>query len=548
MTRLAKPELWVLHRMNEMEFAEMIERHIDYYVEDENGNRRSVHLPMQFVRHYLQRQNDDVLPTAVAISQAPLVLADGNLLAPDGLDRERGIIFIIPKDLRAVVPAAKDCTQERVRAAMDFLCDEWLCDVATDYTGKCTIIAAALTVIERSLLPERPAFFVTAGRRGGGKTTTILMLLIGVTGIWPSVSAFVDQRRRAAQGPTQPIHDQHALHPVGQHRPRHADIVPAHREELHQRILCRSQARRVAKWSRTAASTIHFFTGNNVGPRGDLASRSLHIRLDVDRADPENRTFQHPDPIGWTENHRAEILARALHHPARQPATQGAARCAEAKTRFKMWWRLVGSAVENAAELAGQELDFQKLFVAQEEDDEDSASLADVLEVLVAAYPGEFLAKDVAELVNTSRISGNHEEKSNKKLVRDFLLPGATDDHLFSTKSIGRRLKPHLDNVVQADDGGMLVLRKREGGKGAVFYRVDKTASATRAGEPDHQEVVDVPTTPKAHPDDQNTTEAASGPTGSRAFTAPGAPPQPEEGTVTELDREVAELLSRPKG
>ena len=32
--------------------------------------------------------------------------------------------------------------------------------------GKCTIIAAALTVIERSLLPDRPAFFVTAGRRG----------------------------------------------------------------------------------------------------------------------------------------------------------------------------------------------------------------------------------------------------------------------------------------------------------------------------------------------------------------------------------------------
>ena len=51
----------------------------------------------------------------------------------------------------------EDCTPERVQAAMEFLCDEWLCDVATDYTGKCTIIAAALTLIERSLLPDRPA-------------------------------------------------------------------------------------------------------------------------------------------------------------------------------------------------------------------------------------------------------------------------------------------------------------------------------------------------------------------------------------------------------
>ena len=57
---------------------------------------------------------------------------------------------------------------------MQFLCDDWLCDVATDYTGKCTIIAAALTIIERSLLDERPAFFVTAGRRGSGKTTLLI--------------------------------------------------------------------------------------------------------------------------------------------------------------------------------------------------------------------------------------------------------------------------------------------------------------------------------------------------------------------------------------
>ena len=170
----------------------------------------------------------------------------------------------------------------------------------------------------------------------------------------------------------------------------------------------------------TAASTIHFFTGNNIGPRGDLASRSLHIRLDVDRADPENRTFKHPDPVGWTEDHRAEILAALYTILLGNPQLK-APRDAAGKTRFKMWWRLVGSAVEHAAELAGQELDFQKLFMAQEEDDEESASLADVLDVLVAAYPKEFTAEDVAALIN-SYWSGSDEEKSNKKLVRDFLL------------------------------------------------------------------------------------------------------------------------------
>ena len=174
---LPAPEQWTLRQMNEMEVAEMIEQHIDYV--DENG--RSVHLPMPFVRHYVNR-DDGALPTVVAIATLPIVLGDGSLLAPDGLDRDRGIIFEIQKELRAVLPRRQDCTAAAVRKAMEFLCDEWLCDVATDYTGKCILIAAALTLIERSLLPDRPAFFVTAGRRGGGKTTTLTMLIMAVTG------------------------------------------------------------------------------------------------------------------------------------------------------------------------------------------------------------------------------------------------------------------------------------------------------------------------------------------------------------------------------
>ena len=87
MTRLPPPEQWVLSKMSEMEVAEMIEEHIDYYTVDEDGTRRSVHLPTPFVRHFMRR-SDGVLPTVVAIATAPIVLADGGLLAPDGLDRD----------------------------------------------------------------------------------------------------------------------------------------------------------------------------------------------------------------------------------------------------------------------------------------------------------------------------------------------------------------------------------------------------------------------------------------------------------------------------
>jgi len=107
MTRLPPPEQWVLTKMSEMEVAEMIEEHIDYYIQYPDGTRRSVHLPTPFVRHYMRR-DDGALPVVVAVATAPIVLADGGLLAPDGLDRLRGIQFIIPDELRAVVPQRQD--------------------------------------------------------------------------------------------------------------------------------------------------------------------------------------------------------------------------------------------------------------------------------------------------------------------------------------------------------------------------------------------------------------------------------------------------------
>jgi hypothetical protein len=120
-----------------------------------------------------------------------------------------------------------------------------------------------------------------------------------------------------------------------------------------------------------------------------------------------------------------------------------------------MWWRLVGSAVENAAQLAEQELDFQKLFITQEEDDEESASLADVLEVLVKKWPDHFMAADVAGMINTT--APNEDEQT----LRDYLLPGTLPNFVFSTKTIGKRLKQHLDEPVRSGER-TLVLRSWE--------------------------------------------------------------------------------------
>ena len=200
------PEQPLLTRLSEAQLAEEIERYIDYV--DATG--RSVHLGGSFVHHFHTRPDDNALPLAAAIATLPIILGDGTLLGDRGLDRDRGIIFRVPNELLAIIPRPEACTPSAIAATMRFLTDEWLVDVASDYSGKCILIAAALTVIERSVLANRPTFWVTAGRRGGGKTTVIIMLLMAVTGVWPAAAAWSpneEERRKALLAYSTPIWD-----------------------------------------------------------------------------------------------------------------------------------------------------------------------------------------------------------------------------------------------------------------------------------------------------------------------------------------------------
>ena len=324
---------------------------------------------MEFVRHYTTR-HDGVLPLRTSYATIPMVLADGALLAPTGLDRARGIQFLIPDELRAIVPR-KEVHEERVKEAVEFLCDQWLVDVATDFTGKATLIALALTLIERILLTERPCFSITAGRRGNGKTTTIMMLTKAVTGETAAAAAWSpneEERRKSIMA----YFLRGIEYILWDNIPRGIQISCPHIERSCTAATYTDRVLGVSETSTVSAATIHIFTGNNIGAKGDLASRTLNIRLGVDRADPENREFKHTDPVGWTMRHRGEILS-ALYTVLLGNPQLKEVHDAGGKTRFKLWWRLVGSAVEHAVKLAelkaadapkavGETVDFKRCF------------------------------------------------------------------------------------------------------------------------------------------------------------------------------------------
>jgi hypothetical protein len=150
--------------------------------------------------------------------------------------------------------------------------------------------------------------------------------------------------------------------------------------------------------------------------------------------------------------HRAEILAALYTVMLGNPQLK-TSRDAPGKTRFKTWWRLIGSALEHAVGLVGHELDFQKLFLEQEGEDEESASLADVLRL----WPGGFEAQEMAEVINDLQ---NRDEDA--QTLRDFLLPGVLADRAFTAKTVGNALKKHRDGPVCSDKGRSVVLRSTE--------------------------------------------------------------------------------------
>jgi hypothetical protein len=175
----------------------LVERYVCFVVERKHVTYFGA-LPTPFVTALMEFAPSDI-PVVRAINTAPLVTVSGQVIDGVGLDRDTGLVHRIDPLLRACLPPNAP-TEKDVRDAFDFLLDDWLVDVALDRVGKCITVMLALTLIERALLTERPAFFVTAGQRGGGKTTLVNMITLAALGRRAAAAAWSEnseERKKA---------------------------------------------------------------------------------------------------------------------------------------------------------------------------------------------------------------------------------------------------------------------------------------------------------------------------------------------------------------
>ena len=229
----------------------------------------------------------------------------------------------------------------------------------------------------------------------------------------------------------------------------------------------------VSEQTTVRATTIQYFTGNNISPVGDMASRSYNIRIDVDRPDPENRTFQHPDPFAWTLANRSRIL-RALYtllvwNPVLKLDVAARPR---AKTRFKKWWTLCATPVWLLTSI-----DFAAILRARESEDTEVSGLSVLLRGLWGTYGGnQFTADELAHLaVNLSGsptqaawalpVQAALEEATGKPFPPNIPL---------DARKVGKRLQMVVGRPVQVDSN-VLTLARTANAKAGNRYHVTAT-------------------------------------------------------------------------
>lgn len=244
------------------------------------------------------------------IGDAPVILADGRVLAEQGYDRESGIL--ISHHLNVSVPERPTANDARAAGMHLFdLVSQF--DFATAASASAWL-CALLTVVGRfAFRGSTPLMLLDASTPGSGKTMLVDLI---------SAIAFGRQASRCAwSSQDEEIRKTITATAMAGDRMLLFDNVP--NGGVLQSSALDAALTSDGRWSSRILGTmdkydgplltVFFATGNNLGVGGDLARRVLQVRLEprVDR--PEMRSgFKYPALVEHVRRNRALALGAAL--------------------------------------------------------------------------------------------------------------------------------------------------------------------------------------------------------------------------------------------
>ena len=370
--------------------ADAIDRQLEFIqpAKREDEDDRIVSIPHHLLRILFDRVGGDWAPTLKAIARSPVFRRDGTLATDVGYDASTGVYIAFDAPFP---PVPERPTESQVAKAVELLLDELLGDFPfADLASAANFVALLLSPLLRpAFAGSVPLFAIDANQPGSGKT------------LLADLVSLVTQGRTAALAPF-PVDNEelrkHLASILLEARPLHVfDNLETEIRSGHLAAVLTSEVftDRILGQSRTVTmpnTTVWVVTGNNISVGGDLARRTVLIRLATDRPDPHRATgFRHPNLRKWVRQNRTELLT-ALFVIARNWYATG---CPPPSTSlgggFDQWSELVGGALE-AAGITG--------FLAghteqMSEHDVDADVWVAVLAGLHQQFPGSFVAADI---------------------------------------------------------------------------------------------------------------------------------------------------------
>lgn len=395
------------------------------------------------------------------ISRVPFVRPDGTICQEPGYD-EMTQTFLVTDDAAAGIVVPDQPTTEDVAGAVKLLRDEWLGDLMEsmpDPADKANTLALVLTPLIRGLVPLAPMAVVDGLQMGVGKNLLADVIAVFATG------------RPANPLPYSVDDEENRKVVTSSFRAGHELFVFDEAHVIQGRALARSITSQTYSDRVLGVSTMAEFPnritwvalGNNVQVNGDMSRRVYRIRLAPAVANPQDRDvagYRHPDLIGWTAEHRAELLAAGLTlvrawFAGDRPVNLNGRRFGS----FEAWGGMVGGILDNA----GVPGFLETLREWREETDYETSYWSDHFRWLHGKFGSSIFT--VPEVLATMRRS-NHVE-----------YPPRLEDH--DVKGYGRELGKAYGRMKGRTLAGLTLVKVSEtAGHGARWQLVSPTTDS----------------------------------------------------------------------
>jgi putative DNA primase/helicase len=356
-----------------------------------DGKVKPVSCPERIANNILRHGTPNFRPLA-GIAHSPFLRADGSICDEPGYDAKSQTLYAPNADFPELPSTVTKEEAEDALAVLLAPFDEF--PFATD-AAQSAFIAHILTEAARPALDRVPIFFYTASYAGSGKSLLSEAPSMIVHGVEPALRDWVEPEEMRKTLFSSLVAGDRSIAfdnvPRG-HRIRSAPLA----KFVTQRFATERKLGETRNLSAINLATVSM-TGNNLTPAGDIARRSLAIRLDADVPANElaQRVFKIKGPIRqYVLQHRVELMTAALT-VLRGHQQSGHTSELPPLPSFESW----SSVVRDALLWLGMA---DPLETQVAEADDETNHLEEAFKLLVQAFAGrDFAAADIAAHVNS---------------------------------------------------------------------------------------------------------------------------------------------------